>query len=128
MHGRNHVAILLNIPDATIEFPTPYIGTVDLMSDSKLHDFGVVKLETWNYVDFFKFKNNEVNDSKSFTIYNDEIISRRKPTDNFRLSYSKGTSAGPDAIRLRMDLSRSNFYTDATPLIDSYRLRFSYGD
>lgn len=126
LQGRNHVAALINIPHADELYPSPYIGTINLMTDSELSDFGTVKLNTWNYVDFYKFSNNQVNDPNSFTIYNKEIVSRRKPTDNYRLSYLKPTSAAPDSIRLRADLTRSSYYERATPLIDSYRIRFSY--
>jgi hypothetical protein len=124
--GRNHVALLVNIPDSTLEYPSPYIGTINLMTDSSLDNFGTVKLDTWSYVDFFKLQNNQVNNASSFTIYNGEIISRKKPTNNFRLSYSRSTNAGPSSIRLRADLARVSSQQNATPLVNSYRLRFSY--
>lgn len=124
--GRNHIALLINIPESTIEYPSPYIGTINLMTDSSPEDFGTVKLDTWSYVDLFKMQSNQVNNANSFTIYNNEIISRKAPTDNFRLSYSRSTNSGPGAIRLRIDLSRISSQQNATPLVNSYRLRFSY--
>lgn len=126
LKGRNHIALLINIPESTIEYPSPYIGTINLMTDSSPEDFGTVKLDTWSYVDLFKMQSNQVNNANSFTIYNNEIISRKVPTDNFRLSYSRSTNSGPGAIRLRADLSRISSQQNSTPLVNSYRLRFSY--
>lgn len=125
--GKNHIVIMANIPIASSSSSSPYIGTINIMSDGNLLDFGIVKLDDWTYVDLYKFQNNQVNDSKVFTIYNGEIISRKKPTNNFRVSFKKSTAAGPSQIRLRADLSRLGQESRATPLFDSYRVRFSYG-
>jgi hypothetical protein len=126
--GLNHVCVLINIPEATEEYPHPYIGTIDLMGDSDLFEFGSVKLGTWQYVDLFHLKYNEVGQPQTFTIYNNEIISRREPTTNFRLRYSKSTDGSPNAIRVRADLSRSALNQHVAPSIDACRLRFLYGE
>lgn len=124
--GKNNIVVIVNIPDSTDEAPLPYIGTFSLMDKANVFDYGVVKLSDWTYVDFNEFKYNQVNDPKSFTIYNKEIISRRKPTNNFRISYKKSNGLGPKAIRLRADFNRSEYNPKATPMLDSYRVRFSY--
>lgn len=124
--GKNHIAILVNIPSPTLEYPAPYLGSLSLMTDDNLTSFGTVKISDWNYVDFFKFQNNLDDKQNNFTIYNDEIITRKKVTDNIRVSFSKATQTGPESVRTRIDLSRSSTYSKVTPVIDSYRLRFSY--
>lgn len=124
--GINHIVTMVNIPEASTANPSPYIGTLDIMVGSSLSEFGVVKLDNWTYVDLYKFQNNQVNQPNSFTIYNNEIITRKKPTDNFELTYKKQTSTSPENIRLRVDLDRSSQYAKATPILDSYRIRFAY--
>lgn len=124
--GKNHIVVMANIPAATQANPSPYIGTFNLMVDGKLTDFGSVKLDDWTYVDLFKFQNNQVNDPNAFTIYNKELISRRKPTDNFRISFKKKTNTSPEALRFRADFARSTQYANSTALLDSYRIRFAY--
>ncbi len=126
--GKNHIVIMSNIPEATTANPSPYIGTINLVVDGKLQDFGTVKLDNWIYVDPYKFENNQGYDSNTFTIYNDEIIARKKPTNNFRIKYKKPTSTSPDQIRLRADFGRSSNNSKSTPIFDSYRVRFSYGE
>lgn len=120
--GKNHIVLILDIPDLT----NSYAGSFEIMVGDKLTSYGNVKLDDWIFVDYYHLANNNTNDAKVFTIYNDEIISRRKPTNNFRLSYNKSTSAGPEMIRLRADLSSSNNNTNSSPYLDSYRVRFSY--
>lgn len=124
--GVNHIVAMADIPAATVVNPSPYIGTFNIMVGANLADFGVVKLDNWTYVDLYKFQNNQVNEPNSFTIFNGEIISRKKPTDNLKLSYKKQTANAPASIRLRADLSRSPQYAKATPVLDSYRIRFAY--
>lgn len=126
--GSNHVSLLINIPspDKTAGIANPYIGLVDLMAGKFLSDFGTVKLATWNYINFFDLQYNQSGDPLSFSIYNGEIVSRRQPSINFRLQYKKSTSKGPDALRVRADLSRSINNMNVTPKLNSYRLRFSY--
>lgn len=126
--GRNHIAVLANIPAPTAAVPNPYIGTVDLMGTGDLFDQGVVRLATWNYVDLFDMKYNQNESPYTFTIYNDEIIARRKPTTNFRISYSSNTDQGPAGIRVRADLARGTNSKALTPTLSSYRLRFSYSE
>jgi hypothetical protein len=123
--GRNHIAMIANIPAAT-QGNSPYIGTFSIMSDDALPNYGAVNLDFWTYVDNHKFINNQVNDAKSFTIYNGELVSRRKPTDNYRINYHQITNDGPDAIRLRADFTRNQNAPTITPILDSYRVRFSY--
>ena len=126
--GLNHVVLTINIPKSSGAYPNPYIGLVDLMGGSDLFDFGTVKLATWSYVDIFAMQYNEVDSPYTFTMYNDEIVSRRKPTSNFRLTYSQATNSAPGSIRVRADLSRSGSNQFVTPIIDSYRLRFLYAN
>lgn len=124
--GNNHIVLMVNIPETTAVNPSPYIGTFEIMADTNLSDYGTVKLDNWTYVDLYKFQNNQVNEPNSFTIYNEELISRKKPTNNFRISYKKEASTSPALIRLRADLDRSSQHAMSTPILDSYRIRFSY--
>lgn len=126
--GLNHISMLINIPSTSkTDVNNPYIGVVDLMAGKTVEDYGTVKLATWSYVDFFDMQHNQTGDPNSFTILNDEIISRKRPSANFRLQYMKSTSQGPDAVRLRADLSRSVNNMNVSPKLNSYRVRFSYG-
>lgn len=120
--GLNHVAITANIPSAT----GGASGTLTLMTESALYDFGTVKLATWEYVDLYNMTYNETDDPKTFTIYNGEIVSRRRPTDNFRLTYSTPLNGGPRAVRVRADLSRTANAPSVSPSLDKYRIRFQY--
>lgn len=125
--GMNHIALLINIPRATSTLPNPYIGTVQLMGDRDLSDFGTVKLGDWSFVSWFDMQYNQTGLAPTFTIHDGEILSRKKPTTNFRLQYASPTGAGPGAIRLRADLSRQVTNPHVSPKLTSYRLRFSYG-
>ncbi len=126
--GLNHVALLINIPEATQDIPHPQVGTIDLLTDSNLYDQGQVRLATWAFTSLFNMQYNERDQPYTFTIYNGELISRRKPTSNFRLSYTQATRTGPGAIRVRADLSRSTDDSTVTPRVNSYSIRFSYGE
>lgn len=125
--GLNHVSLLINIPDATPDVPNPYVGTIELLRGRNLFDYGTVKLGTWSYVDFFDLQHNQTGDPQTFSVYNGEIVSRRKPTTNYRLQYNKSTARGPLGVRLRADLSRSTDSVHVTPKFMQYRMRFSYG-
>lgn len=125
--GLNHIALLINIPAQTTAYPHPEYGTVDLITGTTLDTYGTVKLGTWTYIDPFDLQYNQLTDAQTFTIENNELISLRKPTTNFRLQYQKPTQLGPGAIRLRADLSRSINKASVSPIINSYRLRFLYG-
>jgi len=127
-NGLNHVAMTIDIPAATTDHPTPYLGTIDLMVGEDLSAFGKVRLGEWVYVDPFKMEYNEIDEPMTFTIYNGEVISRRRPTTNFELRYAKPTGRGTSAIRFRADLQRSNDDDSVTPILDKYSIRFSYGD
>lgn len=124
--GLNHIALLVDIPQNTKAYPQVYVGQIDLMVGSKLWDFGTVKLDTWDYVDIFHMKYNEHGEPKTFTILDGEIISRRKPTTNFRLKYARSSHVGPSSIRLKAEMSRSQSNPNVSPLLNSYRLRFRY--
>jgi hypothetical protein len=126
--GRNNITIIAIIPPATSAVPNPYIGTLDLMSEADLYDYGVVKLATWNYVDLFDMTYNQDDQPYTFTITNEEIVSRRKPTTNFRVTYASATQQGPEAIRFRADMARGVDNKHITPSLDQYRLRFSYSE
>lgn len=126
--GLNHIVLLINIPEATESVPRPQIGTVDLLTDNNLYDQGLVRLATWAYTTLFNMSYNERGEPFTFTIHDGELISRRKPTSNFRLSYTQSTGAGPRAIRVRADLNRETIDHTITPRVNSYSVRFSYGD
>lgn len=128
--GQNHIALAVNIPPLTAVtgVANPYIGTLGLMNNHNLYQFGTVKLADWSYVDFFDLQYNTVGTPPTFTIYNGEIISRRQPTANYRLSYNKPSNNTIPAVRLRADLSRDNTNMHITPQLNSYRLRFQYGN
>lgn len=127
MKGLNHVVLLINIPRPTTVQPYPYTGTVKLLGDNNLSNFGTVRLDAWSYVDFFDFQYNSLPNAKTFTIKDGEIISRRRPTDNLRLQYATTTNSGPSSVRFRADFSRSIENPHVSPVLDQYRLRFAYG-
>jgi len=128
--GKNSIVLVVDIPAATGVSSVPYIGSVAF----KAQDFGQVKLSNLTYVDIHKFRDSgyrdltNVSPNKWFTIYNNEIITRSRITDNYRLSYSSVTDTGPESVRIRADLSRSTRVKNLTPMIDSYRLKFAYKD
>lgn len=126
--GLNHIAVLINIPQPSAVVPNPYIGTLDLMGGTDLYDYGLVRLDTWAYIDFFDMIHNQPVATSTFTIYEGELISKKKPTDNLRLVYSKTTDNGPEAVRVRADFSRESTYSTVTPSLNQYRLRFSYSE
>lgn len=126
--GLNHIAVIATIPPATTARPNPYIGSLDLMSTSDLYDHGLVRLASWNYVDMFDMRYNQDDQPYTFSITNQEIVSRRKPTTNFRVTYASKTDQGPAAIRFRADMERGVDNKNITPSLDQYRLRFSYSE
>lgn len=131
VEGLNHIILLVQIPYSTGDYPYIYNGKISLMEDSDLEDFGTVKLATWKYVDFFQMQYNETGDPFTFTIKEvrpgiKEIISRRKPTDNFRLRYATALSTAPTGIRFRADLARSADNPNVTPSLNNYRIKFLY--
>lgn len=119
--GLNHLILLVNIPSGHST------GTINLMGDNNLFDFGTVKLATWNHVDFFDLQYNSAGNPLTFSTFNGELISRREPTDNFRLSFSRDTGIGPGAVRFRADFARADNNPYVSPRLNSYRLRFNYG-
>lgn len=126
--GLNHVVLLINIPAPSDSVPNPYVGTLELMIGSDLFDYGNVNLGVWNYIDFFDLEHNQRNDAATFTIHNNELISRRQPIGNMRVVYAKQTNKGPAAVRLRADLGRDDDASTISPSLRQYRLRFSYSD
>jgi hypothetical protein len=128
--GKNSIVLVVDIPAASEVSSVPYIGSVAF----RAQDFGLVKLSDLVYVDIHKFQDGgyrdltNVSPNKWFTIYNDEIITRSRTTDNYRISYSSKTDGGPDSVRVRAELSRSSKAKNLTPMIDSYRIKFSYKD
>ena len=128
--GLNCIHLLINIPPLNLVNGniSPYSGTLQLMQNHDLYQFGTVKLADWNYVDFFDLQYNTVGTPKTFTIYNGQIITRRQPTTNYRLSYKIANGKTVEAIRLRADLSRNPDNPYVTPQLTNYQLRFLYGN
>lgn len=124
--GLNHIAMTIAIPPNTSTYPNVYIGAIKLMNDGGLQNYGVVRLGTRKYVDFFDFKYNYVEDSNIFTVHDRDILTFKPPTDNYRISYIRDTEAGPPAIRLRADFLRDQIHSEVSPHLKSYRLRFAY--
>lgn len=124
--GLNHIALVINIPSSGL-VNNIYNGSINLLGTTPLHRYGDVYLAKWDYTDFFNMQYNERGQPTTFTIHNGEIISRRKPTKNFRLKYATVTGNAPSAVRIRADLDRDIDNSSVTPQIRSYRLRFSYG-
>ena len=125
--GINHVVLTIDIPSPTTTNPNPYVGTLDLLGDSDLFDHGLVRLDAWQYADPFHMQWNQLPDASVFTIKNGEIITLKEPTGNYRLSYSRDTTAGPSALRFAAELTRDSQFSTTTPELNQYRLRFSYG-
>ena len=126
--GQNHIALTINIPDPTSAVPNPYLGVVSLLGTKNLYEYGTVKLGTWEYVDIFDLKYNQSGQPRTFSIHDKEIVSRRKPTNNFRIKYAQNTGNSPASLRFRADLSRPDNDQHTSPKLNSYRLRFLYGD
>lgn len=131
--GLNHVALLVDVPAGTASVQHPEWGIFELMRDDSLYNYGVVRLNKWSYVDEFTLNEDTTtlakpNESVKFSVVNGEIISRIKPTDNFRIRFAKNNEQAPDAIRLKAELSRSTQDPNVTPSIDLYRLRFQHGE
>ncbi|HJS83573.1 MAG TPA: hypothetical protein VJ742_12140 [Nitrososphaera sp.] len=119
--GLNHIALLVNIPSGNSS------GTLNLLGGNNLFDYGTVKLGTWTYIDMFDMEYNQTGAQKTFTVNDGEIITRHKPTTNFRVRYSKDTGTSPAGVRFRADMERASNNPNITPKLKSYRLRFSYG-
>lgn len=126
--GLNHIALCIDIPSSGASNSTPYLGSLDIMAGDKIGSYGTTKLANWSYVDIFKLRYNEVGTPYTFSIFNNEIVSRRKPTNNLRLKYAKPTGFSPSGIRFRCNFIRSSNAQAVTPVLNSYRLRFSYGE
>lgn len=126
--GLNHIIVLARIPLEADE-SHPFMGALSLLGENPpLYHYGSVNLARWNYVDFFTMKYNETGEPYTFTIHDGEIISRRRPTANFELQFASGTGEGPEAIRFRADLSRTSNNPNVSPVLNSYRIRYSYSE
>jgi len=125
--GENHIAMVINIPEATVTNTNPYLGSVNLMNDVDLLSIGSVRLAEWKYIDEFHMRHNDIGLDDMFTIIGDEIVSRKKPTTNMRIRYSKATESGPSSIRVKADMSRNLESDSLTPVINQYSVKFSYG-
>lgn len=123
--GLNHVVLIIRIPSGSSNF----LGTVRLLQNEKLFDYGLVHLREWRYVDPFEMRYNERGtNNATFTIIDGEIVSRRPPTDNFQIRYSLDSGQAPKHIRFRADLSRVKNSPTVSPVLKEYRVRFAYGD
>lgn len=125
--GLNHVVLLIRIPTSS-ELTDLFMGAVSLFGRGHLYDYGSVYLSRWSYVDLFTMKYNESGQPKTFTVHENELISRRKPTTNYQLKYTTGTGQGPRAVLLRADMSRANNNPNVSPELRKYRVRFSYAE
>lgn len=126
--GQNQISVSLIIPYSSSDYLYPYLGTIQLLGDRSLFDLGRVKLANWNYVSEFDMRYNQAREPHTFTIINNEIVSRRKPTTDFVLSYARASVDAPQSIRFRTDLSRNSENPNVSPKLNSYRLRFNYGE
>jgi len=126
--GQNQISVSLVIPYSSSDYLYPYLGTIQLLGDKSLFDLGRVKLANWNYVSEFDMRYNQAREPQTFTIINNEIVSRRKPATDFVLSYARASVDAPQSIRFRADLARDSQNPNVTPKLNSYRLRFSYGE
>lgn len=126
LEGFNHIALVIDVPESSASSANPYIGTLDIMLDDELTDFGQVKLADWKYVDYEYFEKNPAVPN-IFTIYDNEVVSTTKPSTEFKLSYNKVVEDREDQyIRFRADLTRSKTSVAIAPSINKYTLRFSY--
>lgn len=125
--GLNHVVLLIRIP-ISAGTSDAFMGAVSLFGRGHLFDYGSVHLAKWEYVDMFTMRYNESGQPRTFTIHNNELISRRPPTTNYQLKYSVGTGEGPVAVILRAEMSRTRNNPNITPELRKYRLRFSYAE
>jgi len=129
VEGENTISITATIPRGGV-VARPNEGSILLMQDNDLSDFGSVRLANWNYVDIFELLNNSNTNQNSFAIYNDadkvQLVTRKKPSDNYFLSYSTATSSVNQKVRIRADFKRPDNKTSIAPVLNSYRLRFRY--
>jgi hypothetical protein len=129
VEGLNHIAVTATIPRSG-NYGYPNEGSIDLMYGENLFDYGSVRLSNWSYVDIFQLLNNDIESSKNFSIYKNadkiQLVSRVKPSNNFRILYSTPTTEKNQKIRIRADFDRSVNSSSTTPLLSSYRVRFRY--
>lgn len=127
--GVNHIGITLLIPrSGTSAYPNE--GSIELMQDNSLSDYGSVRLANWSYLDIFQLLNNVNPGANVFSTFSDgdkiQIVSRKKPSNNLRLKYSTANSVRNQKIRVRADLNRPESDPSISPVLHSYRVRFRY--
>lgn len=123
--GLNHIVLLVRIP-ISAGTSDPFMGAVSLFGRGQLFEYGSVHLSRWEYVDMFTMRYNESGQPRTFTIHNNELISRRQPTTNYQLKYAVSTGEGPRAVIFRAEMSRTRNNPNVTPTLNAYRLRFLY--
>ena len=127
--GVNHIGITLLIPRSGAS-AYPNEGSIELMQDNSLSDYGFVRLANWSYLDIFQLLNNVNPEAKVFSTFNDgdkiQIVSRKKPSNNLRLKYSTANSRTDQKVRVRADLGRPENDPSISPVLQSYRIRFRY--
>lgn len=102
-------------------------GTITLMEDATLANYGLVYLDYYSYVDPLEFKKNRSVYDYVFTIENffgnKEIFSRTDIRSNSRIFYFTNNPNKVESIRVRADISRSQ-NPIGSPTIDSFTVRF----
>lgn len=131
--GKNHIAMTMRMRDLR---ESVNLGSIRLMAMHNFNDFGIVKLQDWNFTTLFDMEHNEVTVPNSaeypwlqpatFAVYNGEIISRRRPTDNLRIIFRQESGRAPSAIRLKAQMTREFTAERITPILNDYRVRFLY--
>lgn len=127
--GINHIAVTALIPKAQ-STAYPNEGSINLMENKMLYDFGTVRLDNWSYVDLFQLLNNSNDSSNLYSLYSDadkvQLVSRKKPSNNLKVDYSIVSNTKNQKVRIRADFNRSTNDTSVSPVLNSYRLRFRY--
>lgn len=102
-------------------------GSITLMEDKTLANYGLVYLDYYSYVDPLEFKKNRSVYDYVFTIENffgnKEIFSRSDIRSNSRIFYFTNNPNKIESIRVRADISRSQ-NPIGSPTIDSFTLKF----
>lgn len=118
--GVNNIQIAIDIPKSAN-------GSISLMQDTNLSNYGMIYLNNYGYVDFLEFKKNKSIFDYVFTIDNvygnKEILSRQDISSNSRLFYYTNNPDRIEQVRLRADLTRSR-NPIGSPSLDSFTLKF----
>ena len=117
----------LNVVRVAIDAEESANGSITLMDDKNLSDYGLVYLDYYSYVDPLEFKKNRSVYDYVFTIENffgnKEIFSRSDIRSNSRIFYLTNNPNKVEAIRVRADISRSQ-NPIGSPAIDSFTVKF----